>query len=71
MRTRYLLGNQVDLKEPMPSESKGPWRVAGVKLHIAPTEYTLARTNKRMTPAFLVVDEPEIELHQPPATHAV
>lgn len=37
----HRLGAQVVLKNPLPSEPRGPWKVVGVKTTKAPPEYKL------------------------------
>lgn len=69
MRTRYLLGAQVELINPLPHEHKGPWRVAGIKFHVVPTQYKLVRGRKGKPQQQIEVDEPEIVRHNPPAHH--
>ncbi len=37
----YRLGDAVELKNPLPGEPRGPWKVLGVKLNRAPPSYNL------------------------------
>lgn len=63
MRTRFAIGALVALKNPLPHESRGPWRVSGAKLNAAPVQYQLMRDRKAMKPAQLSADENELELY--------
>ena len=37
----YRLGEQVELKNPLHGEPRGPWKVLGVKINPAPPSYNL------------------------------
>lgn len=37
----HKLGAEVALKNPLPGEPQGPWKVVGVKLNTAPPQYKL------------------------------
>lgn len=71
MRTRYRLGDTVDMLDPLPGEPKGPWRIVGVTVTRVPTEYKLAHYQPGKKPLYVTVEEPEITPHTPPKNHTL
>lgn len=59
----YLLGAEVALKNPLPGEPKGPWKVVGIKATKAPPEYKLFHKGVGKG-RFIEADEGELFAYQ-------
>lgn len=68
----HKVGSIVSLKNPLPGEPSGPWKVLGVKLNAAPPVYKLLRETKRAgKPSIISADEGELTQHTPIRSHNI
>lgn len=61
-RSRFAVRSIVNLRSPLDSEPKGPWRIESANTGRVPVEYTLTYTEGGAVVARIIADERELEL---------